>query len=142
MLDVKGATMTTDAMGCQKEIAKKIIESGNDYVLQLKKNQKSLLEQIKAYHHMLLRKKFEDVIYSEYETIEKSHGRIEIRKYTQFELTAWVDGIDNWSKLTTGIHVERIRDIRVKFKKKSRGTLALCLPMLRQQQGRFDCIGA
>ena len=44
MLDVKGATMTTDAMGCQKEIAKKIIESGNDYVLQLKKNQKNLLE--------------------------------------------------------------------------------------------------
>jgi predicted transposase YbfD/YdcC len=40
MLDVKGATMTTDAMGCQKEIAKKITESGNDYVLQLKKNQR------------------------------------------------------------------------------------------------------
>ena len=59
---------------------------------------------------MLLRTKFEDVSYSGYETIEKSHGRIEIRKYTQFELTDWVDGIDDWSKLTTGIHVERIRD--------------------------------
>lgn len=117
MLDVKRATMTTDAMGCQKEIAKKIIESGNDYVLQLKKNQNNLLEQVKAYHHMLLRTKFEDVIYSEYETIEKSHGRIEIRKYTQFELTDWVDGIDDWSKLTTGIHVERIRDIKGQIQK-------------------------
>ena len=117
MLDVKGATMTTDAMGCQKEIAKKIVGSGNNYVLRLKKNQKNLLEQVKAYHHMLLKTKFKGIIYSECETIKKSHGRIQVRRYTHFELSDWVEGLDDWSKLTTGIHVERNRDIKDEIQK-------------------------
>jgi len=114
MLGVKGATMTTDAMGCQKEICKKIIDSGNHYVLQIKDNQKGLLDQIKAYHHRLFRTGFEDVRYSEFETVEKGHGRIEIRKYTQFELSDWVEGKDQWSGLTTAVHVHRTRDIKGK----------------------------
>ena len=78
MLNVKGATITADAMGCQKEIAKKIIESGNDYSLQIKSNQKNLLDEIKAYHHILLRTNFENINYSEFETIDKgqSYGQI------------------------------------------------------------------
>lgn len=112
MLNVKGATITADAMGCQKDIAKKIIESGNDYSLQIKGNHKCLLDEIKAYHHILLRTNFENIRYSEFETIDKGHGRIEVRKYTHFELSDWVKGKDQWSELKTAIHVERIRHIK------------------------------
>ena len=114
MLQVKNATITLDAMGCQKEICKKIINSGNQYVLQIKDNQKNLLQQVKAYHHILLRTNFENILYSEFETVEKSHGRIEHRKYTQFELTDWVDVLDDWPGLKTAIHVSRSREIKGK----------------------------
>ena len=42
MIDISGATVTIDAMGCQKEIAKKIVEKDGDYVLNVKENQPTL----------------------------------------------------------------------------------------------------
>ena len=112
MHNVKGATITADAMGCQKEIAKKIIGSVNDYSLQIKSDQKTLMDEIKASHHIILRTNFENINYSEFETIDKGHGRIEVRKYTHFELSDWVKCKDDCSKLNSAIHVERIRHIK------------------------------
>ena len=111
MLDVEGVTITTDAIGCQKEIAQKIIDSKNHYVLQLKKNHKHLYAEIEAYYHKLLREDFADTDCSTYETIEKGHGRIEVRKYTQFVLSDWVEGREEWSGLSSVIRVERTRII-------------------------------
>ena len=96
-------------MGCQTAIASKIIESGNDYVLQLKDNQKSMLEDVKAYFHKVNREDFSNTKYSVFEEIDKAHGRIEIRKYTQFELTDWIDNLSSWKSLTSAIQVERTR---------------------------------
>ena len=48
LLDLKGALVTIDAMGCQKEIAQKIVAGGGDYVLAVKGNQEHLLEDIQA----------------------------------------------------------------------------------------------
>ena len=74
MLSAKNAIISTDAMGCQKAIASKIIESENDYMLQLKDNQKKLLEEIKAYYHKVNRENFSGVDYEVFEDINKGHG--------------------------------------------------------------------
>ena len=55
-VSVKDAIFSTDAMGCQTSVADKIKSSGNDYVLQLKDNQATLLRDIQAYHHKLERR--------------------------------------------------------------------------------------
>ena len=52
MLDVSGATVTIDAMGCQTDIAKRIVEKNADYCLALKKNQPNLHEDVQLYSHL------------------------------------------------------------------------------------------
>jgi predicted transposase YbfD/YdcC len=110
-LCVENATITVDAMGCQTEVAKKITESNNDYILQLKNNQKGLLEEIKAFHHKIEREKYCDVSWDFFEEIDKGHGRIEIRKYSQFEINDWVENKDNWENLNSVVKVDRTRII-------------------------------
>ncbi len=108
-IEVKNATITIDAMGCQKEIAKKIIEKEADYFLQLKGNQQGLLEEIQAFHHKLERDGYEENKTSYFEEANKGHGRLEIRKYQHFELTDWVDKAKPWSGLSSAVRVERHR---------------------------------
>jgi len=73
-INVRGATVTIDAMGCQKEIASKIIEKGADYVLAIKGNQGSLHDSVKGYFEMFTPK------HSAVTRGTKS-GRQEIREY-------------------------------------------------------------
>ena len=87
MLEIKGATVTIDAMGCQKGIAEKVIANGGHYVLQLKANQSNLFEEVKAYHHKLERDGYGDISISEFEEVDKGHGRLEVRRYRHFELS-------------------------------------------------------
>ncbi|KZN66535.1 hypothetical protein N473_09080 [Pseudoalteromonas luteoviolacea CPMOR-1] len=47
LLELEGCLVTIDAMGCQKEIAKQIVEKEADYLLALKANQSILFEQVK-----------------------------------------------------------------------------------------------
>ena len=112
LLNIEGVTITTDAMGCQRKIASKIIDSKNDYVLQVKGNQKGLLEEIQTTYQWLASRDFLGVNHGTCETVEKSHGRIEVRRYTQFELPSWFEHQEGWSKLVSVIRVERTREIR------------------------------
>lgn len=52
-LDVRGTTVTIDAMGCQKAIAEKIIEKGGDYLLALKGNQSSLHDDVRLHFEQI-----------------------------------------------------------------------------------------
>ncbi len=77
LLDVAGCIVTIDAMGCQKEIARLIIEEGGDYVLALKENQGQLYQEVKEL--------FEDesLVNTDgdfHETVNKGHGRLEHRR--------------------------------------------------------------
>ncbi len=81
LLDVQGALVSIDAMGCQKAIAAKIVAGGGDYVLTVKDNQEHLRADIeacfiKAYDHDC-----QGIRYETYETVEKGHGRQEKRIY-------------------------------------------------------------
>lgn len=79
LLDLHGALVTIDAMGCQKEIAAKIRERGGHYLLAVKDNQPTLLEDIQNCFGRALETNFAGVEHDEYETLDQGHGRIERR---------------------------------------------------------------
>ena len=80
-LDLKGTTVTIDAMGCQQSIAEKIISNEADYVLSLKGNQGNLYESVRELFLHGLENNFKRVQHNYYEDITKDHGRLEVRKY-------------------------------------------------------------
>jgi predicted transposase YbfD/YdcC len=81
LLDVNGALVSIDAMGCQKEIAAKIVERGGDYVLTVKDNQPSLLSAIRDCFQQAIETDFAGLKHDEFETNERGHGREEHRSY-------------------------------------------------------------
>ena len=90
LLTLKGATVTIDAMGCQKEIAATIIEKEADYVLALKGNQGTLSADVELFFAEQKACNFKDTAISRHRTLEKSHGRIETRTYTATSDIAWL----------------------------------------------------
>lgn len=101
MLFIKGAIVTIDAMGCQKDIAKKIAKDAKaDYVLSLKENHPLLHEEVEAYFKDAEKGNFEDNNIGHYRTIEKSHGKIEERIYYYSKEISWLEARKDWEKLT------------------------------------------
>jgi predicted transposase YbfD/YdcC len=90
MLNLKGATVTIDAMGCQKEIAQQIQEKGGDYLLALKGNQGTLHEDVTLFLDDALARQFQGLKHDFWEQTEKGHGRIETRRVWCTEETAWL----------------------------------------------------
>lgn len=101
MLDVKGLVITADAMHCQKETARKIVDNGGDYVLQLKANQKGFYEDVYAmFDDKYINEADKDCEYEIYKTQEKSHGRIETRTcYVLNEIEFFTNYLANWKGL-------------------------------------------
>ncbi len=100
LLELQGALSTIDAMGCQKEIAKKIVAAGADYVLTVKENQGHLLEDIQAAVSQALDSGVDGQDYDMYEMVDDKHGRKERRLYTTvYDLEAIRD-LGLWAKLT------------------------------------------
>ena len=77
-LDIRGAIVTIDAMGCQKTIAEKIIDKGGDYLLALKGNQSSLHEDVRLHFEQPAPVSLTRMTCAE--TVDKGHGRIEVRR--------------------------------------------------------------
>jgi predicted transposase YbfD/YdcC len=82
LLELRGALVTIDAMGCQKEIAAKIRSGGGHYLLTVKENQEHLLSDIQQCFAQAADNDFEGVDHDSYETREEGHGRQEYRTYT------------------------------------------------------------
>lgn len=116
MLDVKGRIITTDAMGCQKDIARRIVEKKGDYVFCLKGNQGNLHDDVKFFFDEARKADFKDVEHRYFETVEKDHGRIEIRRCWVVEEDAivWLEKGDEWSGLSSIAAIEAERKIRGK----------------------------
>src|SRR6476620_1329884 len=89
LLDVSGAVVTIDAMGCQKEIADRIREGGGDYVLAVKQNQPTLYERVEAAITEAL--EGDAGGFDEHQTVEKGHGRRETRTYATIAAPDSVD---------------------------------------------------
>jgi predicted transposase YbfD/YdcC len=112
VLDVAGCIVTIDAMGCQKKIAQTIRDEKADYVLSVKDNQAKLHQDIQDWFAYGDQVNFENMESSYYETIDKGHGRIEIRRcwvvsdQLAFEHIRHHDG---WAGLQSIVRVQRER---------------------------------
>lgn len=109
-LSINGRIITLDALGCQKEIAAKIIDKGGDYLLCAKGNQPGLHEDLKRFFDDC--GDFEGMEYDYFESLEKGHGRIEERRCWAVEGEAGWLGIDkDWKNVRTMAMIERKRTI-------------------------------
>ncbi len=120
MLAIEGAIVTIDAMGCQRAIAKKIIDKKADYVLALKGNQGSLREDVELFAAEQKAKDFKDTTISRDETVDGDHGRIETRATTVIHDVAWLQERHGWPGLKALVMVESTREIGDKTERETR----------------------
>jgi predicted transposase YbfD/YdcC len=120
LLTIKGSTITIDAMGCQREIAAKIIEKEADYVLALKGNQGTLREDVELFFIEQKARKYRDCSVDRHETIEKSHGRIETRIVTAVGDLGWLQERHQWPGLAGIVMVESRREIGARTEREFR----------------------
>ncbi len=105
-LDLRHATVTIDAMGCQTAIAKQIIDQGGNYILSLKDNHPTLADAVRQ----LFTRDIQDDVHAEvYETHERHHGRIEHRRYTKIADVEALAAHGAWTQLRSVIMVETHR---------------------------------
>jgi predicted transposase YbfD/YdcC len=105
MLDLKGALVTIDAIGCQKKIAKKIVDGGGDYILAVKGNQEQLLEDVQGIVERALDGDLGEEVIKEYTTREEGHGRIEERSYVIIDHVEGLRDHQAWAGVkTVGIY--------------------------------------
>ena len=108
-LEVSGCIVTIDAMGCQTEIAEKIIDREAEYVLALKENQGNLYEDVERLFADLEDSQYKAYTYDYEKTVNKGHGRIEIREcwtISDPQVLCHLRGFEHWKSLTT---VSKIR---------------------------------
>jgi predicted transposase YbfD/YdcC len=114
LLALKGSIITLDAMGCQTDIAQGAIDKEADYVLALKKNQKTLYAEVETLFSDGLQTDFAAIPVDFGHTIEKGHGRIEIRKcwvITDPAFIVYLDPLQKWAGLQAVVMVQAERRI-------------------------------
>jgi predicted transposase YbfD/YdcC len=122
VLELSGCIVTVDAMGCQKKIAREIIESDADYVLALKGNHETVHEEVKTFLDALVAERSTPrpvgaslskaaAHLAVLETVEKDHGRLETRRYYQSAEVDWFADRTDWEGLRSVGMVESIREI-------------------------------
>jgi predicted transposase YbfD/YdcC len=109
MLDIRDSVVTIDAMGCQKAIARQIVDQHGHYVLQVKKNQESLHDLVKDTFDDLTGRGIPGVPYSTHEEVDAGHGRVETRRIWTTEWTQWYAQRSEWAALRTFVCVESER---------------------------------
>ena len=113
-LDLKGCVVTADALHCQTETARLIVERGGDYVLPVKENQPTLRQRIEETFAYETPRDFKGVPHSTYRHQEKGHGRVETRTYTVIHDPSYLQEINadgRWWQLGSIIRVERRREV-------------------------------
>lgn len=113
-LDIAGAVVTIDAMGCQKKIAAQIKRQGGDYVFSLKGNQGSLHEDVQTFFTSSLSPDVASVSY------DGGHGRIETRSLRATANIAWLQERHHWAGLQSIIAVTAKREIGTKVTEETR----------------------
>jgi len=111
LLDLKGATVTIDAMGCQKEIAAKIVEGEGDYLLALKENHPTLHEAVAQEFTAALEAEAPPMEMRRHVTVETNRGRKERREYVALLAPKSLPGFAEWVGLATLVMVVRITEI-------------------------------
>jgi predicted transposase YbfD/YdcC len=110
MLAIEGAVVTIDAMGCQRDIAQKVIDKKADYILALKGNQGTLREDVELFAAEQKANGFKDTKISQHKTVDADHGRIETRTYTVIHEVAWLQDNHQWPGLKSVVMLESERE--------------------------------
>lgn len=105
-LTLKGCIVTIDAMGCQKKIAKTIIESEADYVLAVKGNQGELYETIQDAFLLAQDKSFKNMQYDHYQSVDGGHGRVETRTCHVLSAKCLYPEQSQWNNLQSVVLLE------------------------------------
>lgn len=119
MLEIEGAIVTIDAIGCQRGIAQKVIDKKVDYLLALKGNQSSLRKDVE----LLVTEKangFKDTKISRHRTVDGGHGRVETRDITVIHDVGWLQKRHDWPSLKSGVMIESTRKTREKIETETR----------------------
>jgi predicted transposase YbfD/YdcC len=122
VLELSGCIVTIDAMGCQKKIAREIIEADADYVLALKGNHEKVHEEVKSFLDDALVQQQAPrpatakvpraaATLESFEVVEKDHGRFEIRRYYQSAELDWFADRLKWEGLQSLGMVESVREV-------------------------------
>jgi len=120
MMAIEGAIVTIDAMGCQRNIAQKVIDQKADYVLALKGNQGALREDVEVFVAEQKATGFQDTEISRDTTIDGDHGRIETRTTTVIHDVTWLQERHQWPGLKGVVMVESSREIGGKTEQETR----------------------
>lgn len=115
-LHVRGATITIDAMGCQKAIAETVIEANADYILSIKDNHPKLHASAEVAFNPAPGNEQISVIDDEHETVgnargKNEHGRAERRRVRVTRSIDWIEGIEAWKGAKCLVEVKRTRTI-------------------------------
>jgi predicted transposase YbfD/YdcC len=109
LLDITGAIVTMDAMGCQSKIVEKIIEKKANYLIGLKGNQGSLNDEVR----LLFKNKPQQTIFQAEVEHDKGHGRLETRRCTVTEDIQWLrKQHPQWQGLSSVVEIESTREIK------------------------------
>ena len=111
-LALSGCIITIDAMGTQTQITKQIVDDGGDYVLALKGNQGTLAKEVQETFTLAQADQFSQIHHQFHQTVEKGHGRLEIRKHWIIddpEYIAYLNPKDAWTGLRSISMVESER---------------------------------
>lgn len=101
MLNLKGSTVTIDAMGCQTDIAKGVVDKGGDYIFSLKGNHAQIHNQVRDFFTQAKATAYREIEHDAWEVTEKGHGRIEERMYVLSSEVDEIEGKGNWMNLQT-----------------------------------------
>ena len=119
MMAIKGAIVTIDAIGCQREIARAIVDRKADYILALKGNQGTLRKDVDLFLAEQKAHGFKDTIVSRDTTIDGDHGRIATRTTTVTHRVDWLDD-HRWPGLKSIVVVDARREIDGKIQTETR----------------------
>jgi len=111
LLDLKGATVTIDALGCQKQIAAQIRRQQGHYLLALKDNQPTLRAKVQSFLDEAILQNFADLPHGYVQSIEGDHGRIETRQCWVCNQVQHLQGLEEWTDLAAVAVVECTREV-------------------------------
>lgn len=111
LITLHSAVVTIDAMGCQRDIAAKIIDGGGDYILAVRKNQPTLYEEIELLFDDAIANDFEGMGYDFDEQTDAGHGRVEVRRVWVTRDVDWLREQDLWAGLRSVVCVELTREV-------------------------------
>lgn len=111
LLELRGCVVTLDAMGCQRSIADAITEKKADYLLALKANHGDFHDDVTTFFKAEKEDNFKECSHTYYESVDKEHGRVEVRRCWSTDNIAWLGREEDWAGLKSISMVESERTV-------------------------------